>query len=138
MKTSKIIAAYAILNSSKLTKMDGKGKVKMVKIINAMKPAYTEYLEKLEEATKRLRPEWYTQEKESEWNFRGIYSDKLTGEEKSGIREYLSNMELCMKDDFDREQDVKYDHLSEDEFVAYAESNDFTAGQLVELQEIIA
>ena len=138
MKTSKIIAAYTILSGSKLTKMTGAEKVKVIKIINALKPYYTDYMDKLEEARKRLKPEWYTEGKETEWNYRGIYSDKLTGEEKDGIHDYLKNLDTCMKDDFEKEQDVDYTHLTDDEFLKYAESNDFTAGQLTDLQDLIA
>lgn len=137
MKTSKIIAAYTILSGSKLTKMSGSEKVKVIKIINAMKPTYTTYMDRLEEARKRLKPDWYTEEKESEWNLRGAYSNILTGEEKDGIIDYLKNLDLCMKDDFEKDQELTYKHITEEEFLKFAESNDFTAGQLCDLQELI-
>lgn len=137
MKTKQIVAAYGILSGSKLTKMSGVEKVKVVKILMAMKPIHKAYAEKVEEAMNKLKPEWLTDEKKHEWDTRGVWSDKLTGEEKDGINDYLKSVDLCLKDDFEAETEITFDHLTAEEFQHFAESNDFTAGQLMELQDLI-
>lgn len=138
MKTKQIVAAYGILSGSKLTKMSAKEKVKVVKILMALKPVHKGYADKVEEAMNRLKPEWLTDEKKHEWDTRGVWSDKLTGEEKDGINDYLKSVDLCLKDDFEKETDISFDHLTDEEFEHLADSNDFTAGQLMELQGWIA
>lgn len=137
MKTRQIVAAYNILSSSKLTKLSAQGKVKAVKILMAMKPIHKAYTEKLEEAMKRLKPEWLTDEKWQEWNMRGVWSDKLTGKEKDGINDYLKAVDLCMKDDFEKEQEITFEKMDNDQFQSFADSNDYTTGQLLELQELL-
>lgn len=138
MKTNEALGVYNALMNAKLTKMSAMEKVKVVKILMALKPVHKGYADKVEEAMNRLKPEWLTDEKKHEWDTRGVWSDKLTGEEKDGINDYLKSVDLCLKDDFEKETDISFDHLTDKEFEHLADSNDFTAGQLMELQGWIA
>lgn len=137
MKTSLIVAAYNALSGSKLTKLDGEGKIKVVKAALALKPIHTEYIDKAQEAVKRLKPEWLEGDKEAEWNKNGIYSESLTSTEKAEARQYGSSLDACLKEEFEKEREVNIVKLTEEEFNQFAESNDFTTGQLVELMNVL-
>ena len=107
-------------------------------VFNHGTESYAATSKTVEEAMNRLKPEWLTDEKKHEWDTRGVWSDKLTGEEKDGINDYLKSVDLCLKDDFEKQTDISFDHLTDEEFEHLADSNDFTAGQLMELQGWIA
>ena len=137
MKTSQIIAAYNALNGSKLTKMNGVGKIKVVKNVMAMKPIQTAYMDFVQETVKRLKPEWMDEEKEKEWGKNGMNSTILTSTEKAEARQYMSDADDCLKEEFEKEHELDLKKLTDEEFEQFAESNDFTTGQLIELMGIL-
>lgn len=137
MRTSLIIAAYNALSGSKLTKLSGASKIKIVKNVLAMKPIHTAYIDKAQEAVKRLKPEWMDGEKEAEWNKNSIYSETLTSAEKAEARQYNAELDACLKEEFEKEQEVKIEKLTDEEFEQFADSNDYTTGQLIELMNVL-
>ena len=137
MKTSQIIAAYATLSAAKLTKMEGEGKIKVVKAVMEMKPIHAAYADFVDETLKRLKPEWMDGEKEKEWRSKGTDSDSLTSTEKSEAQQYMADADNCLKDEFTKDHKLTFKKLSDKEFQDFAESNDFTAGQLIELMSVL-
>lgn len=137
MKTKNIIAAYNLLVGSKLTKMSGEGKRKVVNIIMKMKPVQEGFADFQQEAFKRLRPEWMTDEKAAEWDSKGTNSDKLTSIEKAQAIQYLKEVNDCLEPEFNGEKEVSIVKLNDDEYFGLCDSNDWTAGQMLSLMEII-
>lgn len=137
MKTSTIIAAYNALVGSKLTKMDGAGKIKVVKNVMAMKPIQTSYIDFVQETVKRLKPEWMDSEKEAEWGKNGMNSTILNSTEKAEAKQYMADADECLKEEFNKEHELELNKLTDEEFEQFAESNDFTTGQMIELMDIL-
>lgn len=137
MKTSTIIAAYNALSSSKLTKMNGAGKIKVVKNVMAMKPIQTSYMDFVQETVKRLKPEWMDSEKEAEWGKNGMNSTILNSTEKAEAKQYMADADECLKEEFNKEHELELNKLTDEEFEQFAESNDFTTGQMIELMDIL-
>ena len=54
MKTLEVVGVYNTLMSAKLTKMNGEGKIKVVKIIKALKPITKAYEEFSKDAVKKV------------------------------------------------------------------------------------
>lgn len=137
MKTNQIIAAYNVLAAAKLTKMSGEGKIKVVKAVMAMKPIHAGYVDFVQETVKRLKPEWMDGEKEQDWQKNGVNSDKLTASEKAEAQQYLADADACLKDEFEKEHELTFAKLTDKEFEEFAGSNDLTAGQLIELMDVL-
>lgn len=138
MKTNQIIAAYNVLAAAKLTKMGWAGKGKVIKAVLAMKPVHEAYMDCVQETLKRLKPEWMDGEKEQEWQKLGMNSEKLTAAEKAEAQQYMAEADACLKDEFDKEQTVTFPRLTDEEFEEFADSNDYTIGQLLALHDTLA
>lgn len=137
MKTNEIIAAYNALLGCKLTKMDGQSRMKVVKIVTAMKPIFTSYDDFRQETVKRLKPEWMDEAKEREWATKGERSGVLTSTEKAEARQYYADADKGLREELEKEVKLDYPKLTEEEFTKFAESNDFTTGQLIELMNVM-
>ena len=57
MQTKQVIEAYALINKSKLTKMEDADKFTVIKAIRALKPIYTAYEEYIKDAQEKLKGE---------------------------------------------------------------------------------
>ena len=142
MKTLQIVAAYNVIAGSKLTKMNGDGKIKVVKIIKAMKPVATDYEDFRKEALERLKKEDFgvKAEKVQQWQKEGE-NTTLTATEKAELNQYFADYQMevdkCLKEEAEKDHDLSFTKLTGEEFQQYAESNDFTAGQLNELMDLI-
>ena len=142
MRTSQIVAAYNAIAGSKLTKMNGEGKIKVVKIIKALKPVATDYEDFRKEALERLKKDDFEAmaEKVRKWEKEGE-DTTLTATEKAELNQYFADYQMevdkCLKEEAEKDHDLSFTKLTDDEFQQYAESNDFTAGQLNELMDLI-
>lgn len=137
MRTSLIIAAYSALAGSKLTKMTGQGRIKIVKNVMAMKSIHASYTDFVQETIKRLKPEWLEGEKEEEWRKNGINSAILTSAEKAEARQYTADADACLKEEYEKEHELEIKKLTDEEFEQFAESNDYTAGELIDLMSVL-
>ena len=143
MKTITIIAAYNALTGSKLTKMGGEGKIKVVKIIKAMKPVATEYEDFRKDALERLKPEGFDKmaEKAQQWQKEGE-DTTLTATERAEINQffadYQAEVDKCLKEEVEKEHELEFKKLTGEEFTSLCDGNDWTAGQMLELMDIVA
>lgn len=142
MKTVLIIAAYNTLTGSKLTKMSGEGKIKVVKIIKAMKPIATDYEDFRKDALERLKPEGFDAmaEKAQQWQKEGDKTT-LTATERAEINQffadYQTDVDKCLNDEVNKEHELELTKLTAEEFTSLCDGNDWTAGQMLELMDII-
>ena len=142
MKTLKILAAYNAMIGSKLTKMDGDGKIKIIKAIKVMKPIATDYEDFRKDAIDRLKPEGYDEmnKKLEQWQKEGEKTT-LTFTERAEINKFFADYQMavdkCLNEETEKEHDIDFGKLTDDEFKQFADSNDFTAGQLIELMDIL-
>ncbi len=143
MKTKQIVAAYGILSGSKLTKMSGEGKIKVVKVIKALKPVTTEFEDFRKDAIDRLKPEGFDgmAKKAEQWQKEGD-ATTLTAAERAELNQFFGDyqheVEKCLEEEAEKEHAMTFARLTGEEFQQFADSNDFTAGQLIELMDLIS
>ena len=143
MKTVTIIAAYNALVGSKLTKMGGDGKIKVVKIIKAMKPVATEYDDFRRDALERLKPEGFDAmaEKAQQLQKDGD-NTTLTATERAEINQffadYQAEVDKCLSDEVNKEHELNFTKLTSEEFMQLCDGNDWVAGVMLELMEYIS
>jgi hypothetical protein len=143
MKTIQIKAAYEVLKDSKLTKMDSLDKFKVVKILRDLKVislAFDDFAKDLQEKLKGEDHEKYVSEAQ-QWQREGDKTT-LSLEERALINQYLNKYNKDCRDGIyeeeQKEHELTFEKISEDAFTKFVDSNDFSVGQLLSLQEVIA
>lgn len=137
MKKMQIISAYNLLNNSRLTKMSGEGKFKVIKNIINFKVVAQDYEDLAKETTTRLKPEWLSEDKAQEWSRNGENSEKLTKDEKIAIIQYLNEVNKYLERELNKECELDTNKLTDEEFTQFMDSNDFTIGEFTILSEIL-
>lgn len=132
-----IISAYNLLNNSRLTKMNGEGKFKVIKNIINFKSVAQDYEDLAKETTTRLKPEWLSEDKAQEWSRNGENSEKLTKDEKIAIVQYLNEANKYLEEELNKECELDTNKLTDEEFTQFMDSNDFTIGEFTILSEIL-
>ncbi len=137
MKKNNVINVYDKLSDSKLSKMDGNGKFKIIKIILELDKVNSEYKKLVEETVKRLKPAWLEGEKAIEWDKNNINSEILTQEEKTEIINYINSINQLLSEELNKEITLESSKLTEEEWKQFIESNDFTPRELINFSEIL-
>ena len=65
-------------------------------------------------------------------------TDKQYKEFTKVVEKYNKDFFAAIKEEMDKEVDVKYDKLTSDEFVGFCDSNDFTTTQALALSEVMS
>jgi hypothetical protein len=142
MKTNSIVSVFNLLNSAKINKVNDSGKIKIIKAVRQMKPIANGFDELLNDARERLKGEEHEEmsEKAGRWQMEGDTVD-LTDEEKIAINNYFiaysNRIDECIKEEVDREHELTFTKLTEEEFEGLISSNDWDVKTIMEVQEII-
>jgi hypothetical protein len=142
MKTNSIVSVFNLLNSAKINKVNDSGKIKIIKAVRQMKPIANGFDELLNDARERLKGEEHEEmsEKAGRWQMEGDTVD-LTDEEKIAINNYFiaysNRIDECIKEEADREHELTFTKLTEEEFEGLISSNDWDVKTIMEIQEII-
>ena len=142
MKTNSIVSVFNLLNSAKINKVNDSGKIKIIKAVRQMKPIANGFDELLNDARERLKGEEHEEmsEKAGRWQMEGDTVD-LTDEEKIAINNYFiaysNRIDECIKEEADREHELTFAKLTEEEFEGLISSNDWDVKTIMEIQEII-
>lgn len=142
MKTVIIVDAYRKINDAKLSKMDDKDKFVMIKVMRAMKPVATAFEDLVKDAREKLKDEDYEQMQKDYEELRQRGSDCGFSYDKiQSIIQYIGNYEAkveeCVKPDWEKENELTYDRLSEDAFGKFLASNDFDMKTIMVLQDVL-
>ena len=143
MKTNSIVSVFNLLNSAKINKVNDSGKIKIIKAVRQMKPIANGFDELLNDARERLKGEEHEEmsEKAGRWQMEGDTVD-LTDEEKIAINNYFiaysNRIDECIKEEADREHELTFTKLTEEEFEGLISSNDWDVKTIMEIQEIIS
>jgi hypothetical protein len=121
MKTQlkKVVSAYKALGEAKVSKLDEKDVIKVVKARKAMRPIADDYEAFLKDCQEKFKPEdWDAiQEKIQKWQQEGD-NTTLTEAERIDLNKavigYQSKIEKAVKDELDKEVDLNIDSLSEE------------------------
>ena len=142
MKTNSIVSVFNLLNSAKINKVNDSGKIKIIKAVRQMKPIANGFDELLNDARERLKGEEHEEmsEKAGRWQMEGDTVD-LTDEEKIAINNYFiaysNRIDECIKEEADREHELTFTKLTEEEFEGLISSNDWDVKTIMDIQEVI-
>ncbi len=142
MKTNSIVAVFNLLNSAKINKVNDSGKIKIIKAVRQMKPIANNFDELLNEAREKLKGDEHDEmaEKASRWQQQGDEVD-LTDEEKIAINtyfmEYSNRIDQCIKEEAEKENELTFPKLTEEEFEGLISSNDWDVKTIMEIQDAI-
>ena len=142
MKTNSIVSVFNLLNSAKINKVNDSGKIKIIKAVRQMKPIANGFDELLNDARERLKGEEHEEmsEKASRWQMEGDIVD-FTDEEKIAINNYFiaysNRIDECIKEEADREHELTFTKLTEEEFEGLISSNDWDVKTIMDIQEVI-
>lgn len=146
MKTIEIVEAYKTLSQAKYQKMNDDGKVKVWKITRLLKPIVVQFEEDFQDAKQKFIPDnefmvrfgkavQYEQDKKNK------KTSQITDEEYQNIvkeyNEYNSLVNKAIKEFSEKEVELNFEHLSEDDFEKLIASNDWTISQLENIEFII-
>lgn len=146
MKTIEIVEAYKTLSQAKYQKMNDDGKVKVWKITRLLRPIVVKFEEDFQDAKQKFIPDnefmvrfgkaiQYEQDKKNK------KTSQITDEEYQAIvkeyNEYNSLVNKAIKEFSEKEVELNFEHLSEDDFEKLIASNDWTISQLENIEFII-
>lgn len=132
MKTTvdKIVKAYAKLGDVKVTTLEDKEVMKVIKMRKAMRPVSEEFNAFLEDVKSKFKPEGFedTVRKAQEgW-------DKMTDSEKRAANElvtgYNRKVDEAVKEEADREVEIEFEPLSEDSLTKLMKENSMTVAEM--------
>ena len=131
-----ILDANNTLKTAKLGKMKDGENFQVVKALRAIKAAATPAQELIETANEKLKPENFDAIQEKASRF-----DSLTDAEKIEVNNQLvrvqNKIERCTADELKKTVKLDISPLSEESFGRLVESNDFTVGQIMVLQDVL-
>lgn len=148
VKTSVILAAYNVISTAKYGKMKDDGKVKVWKISRKMKPFAVTYDEECKDAAEKLRPsEDFTDRLQKAQEYERLRSEKqptidvMTDADYEAFiaefKKYDALVAKAVREFGDKEVEIAFDALTEEEFGQFMASNDWNMSQVVMLGDII-
>lgn len=143
MKTINIVSAYRVINVAKLSKMEDADKYKVIKAIREMKPIAEQFDSFVSDARERLKPEDFDemQKKAVKWQEEGE-NTTLTMEERIELNhhfeEYNEKVQECVREESEKEIELKFARLSEEAFCKLMGSNpDWDVKTTVQVEEVL-
>lgn len=131
-KAERITLAYEILQSAKLGKLDNKEKIEVLKVANKLKPVATALIDFRKDAIERLKPDGF-----DEISNKVAMGGRLTPAESLIFNQVDKSVGECVKEVGEKEHEIKFTALKDSLLGKVFESNDYTVGQMIALQEII-
>lgn len=132
MKTTvdKIVKAYAKLGDVKVTTLEDKEVMKVIRMRKAMRPVSEDFNAFLEDVKAKFKPEGFeeTVRKAQEgW-------DKMTDAEKKAANElvtgYNRKVEVAVKEESEKEVEIEFEPLSEDSLTKLMKENSLTVAEM--------
>lgn len=146
MQTKQVVEAYALINKSKLTKMEDADKFTVIKAIRALKPIYTAYEEYIKDAQEKLKGENHDEmvKKGEEFNRNNKNVADLTPEELSSLKEvnnyfraYNGSLQKLIEEELSKEVAPEYERLSEAALKKFIASNDFSVEECIKVSDVL-
>ena len=128
----------------------GEGKTKYVKMIAKLSPVVKEFETYRETIAEKLMSEHenfkenlqdaqvYEAYQQDNTKDKPKMTDKQYKEFTKVVEKYNKDCFAAIKEEMDKEVEVKYDKLTSDEFVGFCDSNDFTTTQALALSEVMS
>ena len=132
MKTTvdKIVKAYAKLGDVKVTTLEDKEVIKVIKMRKAMRPVSEEFNAFLEDAKSKFKPEGFEEtvrKAQDGW-------DKMSDAEKKAANElvngYNRKVEEAVKEEAEKEVEIEFEPLSEESLTKLMKENSLTVAEM--------
>lgn len=132
MKTTvdKIVKAYAKLGDVKVTTLEDKEVMKVIKMRKAMRPVSEEFNAFLEDVKSKYKPEGFeatVRKAQEEW-------EKMTDSEKRAANElvtgYNRKVDEAVREEADREVEIEFEPLSEESLTKLMKENSLTVAEM--------
>lgn len=137
VKIGEIVNCYPVIMKSSLSKMNGKAKLQMLKIIKVLKPIAIGFEDSRKEAVDRLADDAYKSAVEKV-NKPNDYKEDEVKEALKVVKTSDEAYNKFMQEESEKEVDVEYELLDEENFEALLEgSKDLTPQELMMLSELI-
>lgn len=138
VKIGEIVNCYPVIMKSSLSKMNGKAKLQMLKIIKVLKPIAIGFEDSRKEAVERLADDAYKAAMEKV-NKPNDYKEEEVKEALKVVKTSDEAYNKFMQEESEKEVDVEYELLDEENFEALLEgSKDLMPQELMMLSELIA
>ena len=138
VKIGEIVNCYPVIMKSSLSKMNGKAKLQMLKIIKVLKPIAIGFEDSRKEAVERLADDAYKAAMEKV-NKPNDYNEDEVKEALKVVKTSDEAYNKFMQEESEKEVDVEYELLDEENFEALLEgSKDLMPQELMMLSELIA
>lgn len=150
MKKVDLLKVWELVKNGKFGKVSGDGKIKYVKILAKLSPIVKDYETYRDTITEKLMSEHenfkenlqdaqvYEAYQQDNTKDKPKMTDKQYKEFTKVVEKYNKDFFAAIKEEMDKEVDVKYDKLTSDEFVGFCDSNDFTTTQALALSEVMS
>lgn len=146
MKTSDCIQAATSLRTAKVTKMEDKEKMTVIKAMRALDKVAKEYEALVKEVKEKLKDERFDNMSRRVEEFNALHRDgqALTTKEQQEVKElnnyfanYNKRLDEVLKGEYEREVTVEYERLTEDAFGRLVASNDFTVQEIINIEAVL-
>lgn len=137
VKIGEIVNCYPVIMKSSLSKMNGKAKLQMLKIIKVLKPIAIGFEDSRKEAVEKLADDAYKAAM-VKVNKPNDYKEDEVKEALKVVKTSDEAYNKFMQEESEKEVDVEYELLDEENFEALLEgSKDLTPQELMMLSELI-
>lgn len=126
------VNAYRLLLNAKLTNMTDDEKFVVIRLMMAIKPAFTAYEELIKDASQKLRPEGF-----GEISIKLQSGQGITNEEKKVLDKFNSDIANFMQSEIKKEYEFDAELLEQEAMKRFISSNDFSAMQYMTLYDFM-
>lgn len=146
--TENALGAYNVINSAKYTKLDDADKIKVWKIVRALKPVATKFDEESKDAAEKMKPENFDDDLQNAQDYErvlkenGDMSKVAIGAAEYGqfidrLKKYNELVGKAIEKSAKKEIVLEFEPISEDAFGKLMASNDWNFEQVMVLGTLI-
>lgn len=149
MKKEDLLKVWEFIKNGKFGKVSGDGKIKYVKMLAKLSPVVKEFETFRETITEKLmgEHEGFSDKLQEAQAYEAYQKDNTLEKPKMSKKEYEAFVQVvvkynkdvaaALKEEAEKEVDVKYDKLTPTEFGCFCDSNDFTGEQALMLADVM-
>lgn len=136
LKTVEVAGLYALLKDAKYSRMERKAKMAFIRILCEITSIAENFQKKIQTIQDKLKPENFDELNEKRSNFASLTSEQQV-ELDDAFNKYYKEVDEAIKPFGEEIVELKSEKLSEEQFEGFVDTNDYTAGQIVEIYKYI-
>lgn len=127
-----IVTAFRVINSAKLTKMETPERFALICKTRQLKKVSEDFDGLLKDTQEKLKPEGFDAIAEKVQGRK-----ETTPEEAAAWKKYQKDINDCVDTELKKEVEIEIEPLSSESFERFVESNDFSVGEIIAVQDVI-